>query len=162
MSADHDVTATFESDKTLTVTKAGSGAGTVTSNPSGIACGATCSHAYTHGTAVTLTPDPGSTSAFAGWSGDCSGTGSCTVTMSANHSATATFNPLCIVPKVKGKKLRAAKSAIKRGHCAVGKVTKAFSSRVRKGRVISQKPKPGVTRPAGSKVKLKVSKGKKP
>jgi beta-lactam-binding protein with PASTA domain len=32
---------------------------------------------------------------------------------------------------------------------------------VKKGRVISQEPKPGVQRPEGSKVKLKVSKGKK-
>jgi beta-lactam-binding protein with PASTA domain len=32
---------------------------------------------------------------------------------------------------------------------------------VKKGKVISQQPKPGVTRPAGSKVKLKISKGKR-
>jgi len=79
--------------------------------------------------------------------------------MSADRSATATFKALCVVPKVKGKKLAAAKSAIKRAHCSVGKVTKAFSSRVKKGRVISQKPAPGKKLAAGSKVKLKVSKG---
>jgi len=82
--------------------------------------------------------------------------------MSADRSATARFNPLCVVPKVKGKKLAAAKSAIKRAHCSVGKVTKAFSARVKKGRVISQKPSPGKKLAAGSKVKLKVSKGRKP
>jgi beta-lactam-binding protein with PASTA domain len=81
--------------------------------------------------------------------------------MSADRSATATFNPLCIVPKVKGKKLKAAKAAIRKAHCAVGKVTKAFSSKVKKGRVISQKPAPGKKVDGGSKVKLKVSKGKK-
>jgi len=36
--------------------------------------------------------DRGST--FAGWSGACSGTGSCTVSMTAARSVTATFNPI--------------------------------------------------------------------
>ena len=163
MSADHSATATFESDKTLTVSKVGGGTGTVTSSPSGIACGSTCSHTYAHGTSVTLTATPSSKSKFAGWSaGACSGTGSCTVTMSADRSATATFKPLCVVPKVKGKKLRAAKRAISRAHCSVGRIKKAFSAKVRKGRVVSQRPRPGAKRPAGSKVKLKVSKGKRP
>jgi hypothetical protein len=40
---------------------------------------------------VTLTATPGGGSTFAGWSGDCSGTGTCQVTMSAARSATATF-----------------------------------------------------------------------
>ncbi len=154
MSADHDVTATFESDKTLTVAKAGSGTGTVGSSPAGIDCGSTCAHTYTHGTSVTLSATPSPTSSFAGWTGDCLGAGVCTLTMSANHSATATFSPLCVVPKVKGKKLRAAKAAIKRAHCAVGRIKRAYSARV-----ISQRPGPGTRRPQGSKVNLKVSKG---
>jgi alpha-tubulin suppressor-like RCC1 family protein len=65
----------------------------------------------------------------------------------------------CVVPKVKGKKLAAAKRLIRKAHCSVGKVTKAYSKRANKGRVISQKPKPGTTLPAASPVKLKVSKG---
>jgi uncharacterized delta-60 repeat protein len=67
----------------------------------------------------------------------------------------------CSVPKVKGKTLTAAKRAIRKAHCSVGKVTKAFSGKVKKGRVISQKPKPGKKLAVGSKVKLTVSKGKK-
>jgi beta-lactam-binding protein with PASTA domain len=47
------------------------------------------------------------------------------------------------VPKVKGKRLRAAKRAIRRAHCSVGRVRRAFSSSVKRGRVISQKPHPG-------------------
>ena len=39
--------------------------------------------------------------------------------------------------------------------------TKAFSDKVKKGRVISQKPRPGKKLAVGSKVKLKVSRGKK-
>jgi len=65
----------------------------------------------------------------------------------------------CVVPKVKGKKLAAAKRVIRKAHCSVGKITKAFSKRVKKGRVISQKPRPGATVPAASPVNLKVSKG---
>ncbi len=69
---------------------------------------------------------------------------------------------LCVVPNAKGKKLRAAKRAIRRAHCSVGKVRRAFSSTVKRGRVVSQRPKPGAKRAAGSNVKLKVSKGTKP
>jgi hypothetical protein len=148
-------------DKTLTLTKLGRGSGTVTSSPAGISCGSTCAHAFKHGTAVALTAVASARSRFAGWSGDCSGTGPCTLTMSANRSVTVTFKVLCVVPKVKGKKLRAAKRSIRKAHCSPGKVTRAFSAKVKKGRVISQRPKPGKKLAAGSKVKLKVSKGKK-
>jgi hypothetical protein len=148
-------------DKTLTLTKAGRGTGTVSSSPAGISCGSTCAHAFKHGTTVRLTAIALARSRFAGWSGTCSGTGSCTLTMSADRSVTATFKVLCVVPKVKGKRLHSAKQAIRRAHCSVGKVTRAFSAKVKKGRVISQNPKPGKKLGAGSKVKLKVSMGKK-
>jgi hypothetical protein len=148
-------------DKTLTLTKAGSGGGTVTSSPAGVSCGATCAHAFKHGTAVALTAVASARSKFAGWSGDCSGTGSCTLTMSANRAVIATFKVLCVVPKVKGKKFRAAKRSIRQAHCSLGKVTRAFSKSVKKGRVISQKPKPGKRLAAGFGIKLTVSKGKK-
>ena len=78
----------------LTVGKAGTGAGTVSSSPAGIACGTTCSASYTANTTVTLTAAPTAGSTFAGWSGACSGTGSCTVSMTAARSVTATFNPI--------------------------------------------------------------------
>ena len=78
---------------TLSVSKAGSGTGTVTSSPSGINCGSTCSASYTAGTSVTLTASAASGSTFAGWSGGgCSGTGTCTVAMNSAQSVTATFN----------------------------------------------------------------------
>jgi peptidoglycan hydrolase-like protein with peptidoglycan-binding domain len=77
----------------LTVSKAGSsGTGTVTSSPAGIACGATCSASYAQGATVTLTAVADSGSSFFGWSGGgCSGTGACTVTMSAATAVTAIF-----------------------------------------------------------------------
>ena len=77
---------------TLTVTLAGTGSGTVTSSPAGISCPDGCSASYTGGTQVTLTETAGSGSTFAGWSGACSGTGTCTVTMNAAEAVTATFN----------------------------------------------------------------------
>ena len=77
---------------TLTVTKAGSGAGSVTSSPAGISCGTDCTESYAQGTAVTLTARPGKGVAFGGWSGACTGTAlTCTVTMSAAKSVSATF-----------------------------------------------------------------------
>ncbi len=79
------------SGHTLTVTKAGTGSGTVTSSPAGIDCGATCSAEFTEGTMVTLTATPAAGSTFTGWSGACSGTGTCTVTMDQDRAVTATF-----------------------------------------------------------------------
>jgi serine/threonine-protein kinase len=79
--------------------------------------------------------------------------------MSEARSVTATFKPLCVVPKLKGKTLRAAKLALTKAKCSVGKVTKAFSATVRKGRVLSQTPKAGRKLAAGSKIGLKLSKG---
>jgi arabinan endo-1,5-alpha-L-arabinosidase len=77
---------------TLSVTKAGTGGGAVTSSPSGIACGATCSSSFPSGTSVTLGAAAAAGSTFAGWGGACTGTGSCSTTMTAARSVTATFN----------------------------------------------------------------------
>jgi uncharacterized delta-60 repeat protein len=160
MGADQAATARFETGKTLTLAKAGRGTGTVTSSPAGISCGSACAQTFTYGTVVTLTAAASTRSRFAGWSGACSGTGACTLAMSAARSVTATFKVLCIVPKLKGMTLRSAKLTIKKAHCSLGTVTRAFSATVKNGRVISQKPKPGRKLVAGSKVKLTLSKGK--
>ncbi len=124
MDGDKAVTATFESTLpppttfTLTVSKAGSGSGTVTSevvnaivgsdlelgdmsvgtgndvtaDPAGISCGSDCSENYESGTVVSLTAMPASGSTFAGWSGACTGTGTCLVTMDGDKAVTATFS----------------------------------------------------------------------
>ena len=76
----------------LAVLKAGTGQGTVTSAPAGIDCGADCGESYTQGSVVTLTATPATGSTFTGWSGACTGTGSCVVTMNAAQSVTATFD----------------------------------------------------------------------
>jgi hypothetical protein len=97
------MTATFSIDNprelpTLTVIKAGTGSGTVTSAPAGISCGSDCQQSSVQSTSVTLTaaPIPGAT--FTGWSGGgCSGTGTCVVSLSADTTVTATFDTTLII-----------------------------------------------------------------
>lgn len=76
---------------TLIVSKTGAGSGTVTSVPVGINCGAVCSVAYNAGASITLTATAASGSTFGGWSGACSGTDSCSVTMNLAKAVAAGF-----------------------------------------------------------------------
>jgi len=92
MTAAKNVTATFNaSTYTLIVTKLGTGNGTVTSSVAGITCGTDCMENYVTGTSVTLTAAAATGSTFTGWSGVCTGTGACSVSMTAAKSVTATF-----------------------------------------------------------------------
>ncbi len=77
----------------LSLTLAGTGSGSVSSSPAGITCPSTCSANFASGTVVTLTATAAAGSTFAGWSAACSGTGTCSVTMTAAKAVTATFNP---------------------------------------------------------------------
>jgi hypothetical protein len=81
-------------DPVLKVSLTGTGSGTVTG--SGITCPGTCSQGYISGTGVALTATAASGSTFMGWSGACSGTGTCSVAMSSDQAVTAAFtrNPL--------------------------------------------------------------------
>ena len=65
----------------------------------------------------------------------------------------------CIVPNVRGKSLAAAGKALTAGHCKQGKVTRARSSTVTSGHVISSKPPAGHLGSPGTKVNLVVSRG---
>jgi C1A family cysteine protease len=85
-------TGTVAQTQKLTVTKSGNGTGTITSSPSGIQCGSTCSASFATGNSVTLTATAASGSTFGGWSGACSSsTSTCTVKMSANQTVGASF-----------------------------------------------------------------------
>ena len=92
LSASEVVTANFKLLFPLTVTLAGNGTGTVTSSPAGISCPGTCAANFTSGTVVTMNETPAANSAFAGWSGACTGAGACAVTMSSSKSLAATFS----------------------------------------------------------------------
>ncbi|MDP1614650.1 MAG: LCCL domain-containing protein, partial [Methylococcales bacterium] len=77
----------------LTVTTAGAGSGTVTPSTKTLTwVGSTGTASYTSGTIVTLTASFSAGSTFTGWSGACSGTGSCTVSMTQTRDVTAIFN----------------------------------------------------------------------
>jgi hypothetical protein len=77
----------------LSISKSGTGAGTVTSAPVGVSCGSTCAASFDRNTIVQLTATPGANQTFDGWGGDCSGAAStCSVTMSQVRNVTARFN----------------------------------------------------------------------
>jgi hypothetical protein len=78
----------------LEVRRAGSGEGSVASDPSGIDCGSTCAATYPDGTVVRLVAAPVEGSLFEGWTGACSGTGDCTVAVHGRQTVTATFRPV--------------------------------------------------------------------
>jgi List-Bact-rpt repeat protein/fibronectin type III domain protein len=90
------VSATFASiptvSRSLSVSFAGDGKGSVTSKPSGLTCSVgTCTASFPEGTTVTLTPATQSGSVFKGWNGVCSGTSNCAVTLSSSQAVTALF-----------------------------------------------------------------------
>lgn len=100
MGQDRQVTATFAVDtRSLTVVTAGTGPGTVTSTPVGIACSyngsaqsGSCVGGYPTGAPVTLVAQPSPNGLFLGWTGGgCTGTGNCAVTLAQHTQVTATF-----------------------------------------------------------------------
>jgi hypothetical protein len=89
------ISAALTVDATYLLSVSVSGSGSVTSSPSGIHCGSTCSASYGSGTGVTLTATPSAGWIVTGWGGACSGNGtsaSCPVTMSAAENASVTFS----------------------------------------------------------------------
>jgi hypothetical protein len=104
------------------------------------------------------------------------GTGTCTLaaaqagnanfnaatTVSKSFSITKVAPPQCKVPNVVGKSLAAAKLALKQRHCGAGKVSSAYSKKTKKGKVSAQSKPAGRVLPAGTKVNLVVSRGRRP
>ena len=98
--------------------------------------------------------------------------GTCTLT--ASQSGNTNYNPAkpvarefkvlapCSVPNVVGKKPAAAKSSIARKHCRTGKVGYAYSTKVAKGRVVSQSRRAGRVLAPGAKINIVVSRGRRP
>ena len=77
--------------ETFSLTVIRSGQGTVTSVPSGIACGVGCENDFDENTTVVLTATPNVGRVFTGWSGACSGTGQCSVLINAPKTVYANF-----------------------------------------------------------------------
>jgi hypothetical protein len=80
----------------LTVSKSGSGIGTVTSVPEGIVCGTSCQARFEPGVVVTLVVTSGSDSEFAGWGGDADCIDGA-VDMDSNKMCTASFTSTCFI-----------------------------------------------------------------
>ncbi len=74
------------------VQRSGTGDGGVTSTPAGIDCGATCTAPFTTGSTVVLRAQPAPSSVFSGWSGDCAGSGDCSLSVNGPRTATARFD----------------------------------------------------------------------
>jgi hypothetical protein len=86
-----NIDVTFTIKPLITVTKDGTGSGTVTSTPAGIDCGAGCNEHFVFNSNVTLTAAPAVGSDFAGWSGGCGAGLTCSFAADGEQSRTATF-----------------------------------------------------------------------
>jgi hypothetical protein len=96
MSADRSVTATFV-EITWSLGVSVTGPGTVTSSPAGISCPGDCGHDYPDGTMVGLTATPGPDAHLVAWNGDCTGSGGCSVAMTAARTVGAQFDTMPFV-----------------------------------------------------------------
>jgi hypothetical protein len=76
-------------------------------------------------------------------------------------SVLANATGFCVVPNVRGKTLPAARRRMARADCRVGKIRRAYSRTVKRGRVISEKPEPSTVLPKRGKVNIVVSRGRK-
>lgn len=107
----------YEGGDPFTLTVALNGAGTVTSSPAGINCGAACSELAPSTLAITLTASPASGQTFVGWSGSalCSGTAPCTLSIPSNTTVTANFSTpgtVCITVRLPNGKCKKPRSPI--------------------------------------------------
>jgi uncharacterized repeat protein (TIGR01451 family) len=79
----------------------------------------------------------------------------------AGNDGARVVSKQCVVPKVRNRRLKGAKKALRRSNCKPGKVSRRFSGKVKEGKVIRSGKRRGKALPAGSKVKLIVSLGPK-
>jgi hypothetical protein len=163
---------------TLSVALRGSGSGSVISSPAGINCGSSCALQFAHGNAVTLTAAPLAGSVFTGWGDACTAAAQstqCTVTVNSDTTVSATFDlaptttstPLpppppppkaCVVPRLLGLTLAAAKQRLLRANCRLGTVTLRRAKRAQVGRVVAQRPASGQYLAAHGKVAVVLGK----
>jgi len=144
---------------TLAVSRSIEGKGKVTSSPGGISCGKVCAHGYGYGTLVRLKAKPAKGSRFVRWSGACGGAGKCAVAVTGDVAVRSEFalRP-CVVPDVVGKSVRAAKRAIGKRFCSIGRIRSAPST-IANGLVVSQRPEHGKKLKQHAKIDLVVSQG---
>jgi hypothetical protein len=147
---------------TLGVAVSGGGRGKVTSSRAGLDCPSTCSLEFQSGTSVVLTATPDSGSRLAAWTGACTGRSpTCTVPVDSDQTATAVFSPKppCVVPALTRKTLAGARRALTSAHCRLAAVTRVYSHRAKRGRVVAQKPAAGTKLPNAGSVSVVISRG---
>jgi hypothetical protein len=118
----------------------------------------------------TVSPTAGSTTTFTAGASAGSGIviaslggiqGSAAVQTFTSPATPPILKP-CVVPKVNTKALKRAKRSIRAHACTIGKIKHARSGTLKRGRVISQKPKAGRRLKHGARVNLVVSSGRRP
>ena len=138
------------------------GRGRVVSSPAGIDCGRTCSTELARGTTVILRAQPARGWVFTRWGDPCGSAGrpgECVFHLDASAAVTATFQRApCVVPALVRKRVAAAKRALAKTSCRLGRVHQTSG---RRGVVVAQKPAPRVRRAHGAKVDLYVGRGPK-
>ncbi len=138
MDQEKSVTATFAQKAfAVSVRRSGTGSGTVTSGPAGIACGDTCSAEMVGSARLVAAPAAGS--AFTGWSGACRGKGSCTLTLDAPKTVTARFDD-ARAPTVKARPSSGKRGGMARLRYVVSDASGKVRARVtvlRSGRVLA-------------------------
>jgi hypothetical protein len=77
-------------------------------------------------------------------------------TIAGTATTSFAYEPVCEVPKLKGRMLKPAKRALRKAHCKPGKVTRRNGVTAKTGKVVEQSPKQGTSRPADAKVSLKL------
>ena len=128
--------------QTVTVSRRGTGSGTVRSSPGGIDCGSSCTASYPAGTPVGLSATPALGSKFAGWSGACAGTLSCTVTTNADQTVIATFTLLAPNTKITSEKVWSRKRRARFKFKAIGTSTGFRCALVKQPKRHHQQPRP--------------------
>jgi subtilisin family serine protease len=67
----------------------------------------------------------------------------------------------CAVPRLRGLKLLVAKRLLAKRGCSLGRVTRVRSRRVARGRVVAQRPAPGLRLARGARVRVVLSRGRR-
>jgi hypothetical protein len=84
------ITTQLQASFSLLISTTGTGSGSVVPSPTGTNCGAGC-YSYSPGTVVQLNATVNAGSSFAGWSGACTGTSTCSLTLNSNETVSADF-----------------------------------------------------------------------
>jgi subtilisin family serine protease len=69
--------------------------------------------------------------------------------------------PACTVPRLRGLTVVGARRSLTKAGCALGRITRTHSRRVRRGRVVGQRPGPGLKLRRGAKIAVVVSRGRR-